>query len=193
MLHVINSGGIFAHCSDLIVSDHGDNKVYFLAVAGHQAAVKGILASLLEGQSVWVSIDESQHYLERLPESYRLLVKRLPSGHAQGMLFVQSALLDSPEQDQPLKRFLLMSHEPGQNQSILFHQLQQRLELPLHQSWAIWLWGLFEQREWLRPLLTLAGSYAAFYVELHRQELHEAISEALSARDPRLSGCFEAA
>ena len=193
MLHVINSGGVFAYCSDLIVTGHDDNKVYFLAVAGNQASVKGILAALLEGQSVWVSIDESQHYLERLPESYRLLVKRLPSGYAQGLLFVQSALLESPEQNEPAKRFLLMSHDPERNQTILFHQLQQRLELPLHQSWARWLWRLFEEREWLSPLVTLAGGYAAFCVELNQQELHEAISEALAAREPKLGGCFEAA
>jgi len=193
MLHVINSGGIFAQCSDLIVSDHDDNKVHFLAVAGHQASVKGILAALLEGQSVWVSIDESQHYLERLPESYRLLVKRLPSGHAQGLVFVQSALLDSPDPNEPGGRFLLMSHDPEQNQTILFHQLQQRLEIPLHQSWSGWLWRLFEQREWLMPLVTLAGHYAAFNVELNPQELHEAISEALAAKDSKLTNCFEAA
>ena len=54
-LPIINSGGIKAFCSDLIVNDN--NEIYFLSVAGYQTAVKGIIANILEYTSVRVRID----------------------------------------------------------------------------------------------------------------------------------------
>ena len=192
MLHAINRGGIRAYCPDLIVEGEPANCVYLLSVAGQQNAVKGILASLLENHTVRVSIAGTNHYLSKAPEPYRMMVTRLPSGNAQGMVLLQSALV-SAQEAKPPSRFLLLSHDPAQNQGLLFRHLQQRLEIPLHKSWDGWLWQLFESREWLSPLTTLAGHYQGFLVQLDQQALHQAISEALAENHPQLCSCFEAA
>ena len=62
-LSVINSGGIIAYCSDLIIDEEG--KIYFLSVAGYQTAVKGIIANVLEYRSVTIMIDDEYFYPSR--------------------------------------------------------------------------------------------------------------------------------
>lgn len=193
MLHVINSGGMFAHCSDLIVDGEHKDQVHYLSLAGHQGPVKGILAALLEGENAWIEIDGSSHCLAKAEKGYRMLSKKLPSGCCQGAVFLQSALQNDTEEPQK-GRFLMLSHDPEQNHLQLFHQLQTRLaEIPLHRDWAGWLWRLHQDQGWLLPSVTLAGQFHGFMVELHPQALHEAISEGLSGRDQDLSRCFATA
>ena len=193
MLHVINSGGMFAHCSDLIVDGEHKNQVHYLCLAGHQGPVKGILAALLEGKNACIEIHGSSHFLIKMDEGYRMLSKKLPSGYCQGVIFLQSALQNVPEK-QDKGRFLMLSHDPTKKHLQLFRQLQARLiEIPLHQSWARWLWRLHRDMGWLLTSVTLAGSFQGFLVELRPQDLHEAISQGLSGNDPELSHCFVSA
>lgn len=193
MLHVINSGGMFAYCSDLVVGGDQQDQVHYLSVAGHQGPVKGILAALLEGKSVCIEIEGGNRFLTKAAENYRLLVKKLPSGSCHGAVFVQSALQNETS-DQAPERFLMLSHDPTQNHLLLFRQLQARLtEIPLHQTWAEWLWTLHEEEGWLAPLTTLAGHFQGFMVQLRPQGLHEAISAGLSEGNPELDRCFASA
>jgi hypothetical protein len=190
MLPVINSGGMFAHCSDLIVGSGYQNQVHYLSLAGHQGPVKGILAALLEGKNAWAEIKGSSHCLIKTEESYRIITKKLPSGRFQGAIFLQSALQNEID-DQVSEHFLMLSNDSPQSHLELFHQLQARLaEIPLHRAWAQWLWRLYQDQGWLLPSVTLAGPLKGFMVELHPQSLHEAISEGLNERDPDLSRCF---
>jgi len=188
----ISYRGVLAQCSDLIVYPGRFASTHFLSVAGPQAAVKGILAAFLENQEISVSTEKGHQIIIKANEPFRMLVKRLPSGYSQGVAFPQSALLDNPEPEPP-QRFLLLSHDAAKSQSILFHQLQQRLTVPLHESWTGWLWRTYCDQQWLTALTTLAGHYLGYSVELHQQALHEAITKALAKRNRELSDCFAAA
>ena len=54
-LPIIRSGGIEAYCSDLVIDEN--TWAYLLSVAGYQTAVKGIIATVLEYQTVTVSLN----------------------------------------------------------------------------------------------------------------------------------------
>ena len=103
-LSVINSGGISAYCSELIVNE--EREVYFLSVAGYQTAVKGIIANVLEYGSVFVEIGEGYEYLSRSSQSYSVYYQRLPSGLYQGVVLPKIAL---PGNNEPKDMFLMQA------------------------------------------------------------------------------------
>jgi len=195
MLYNIFVGGVLALCSDLIVGGERKEEVQFLSVAGHQTAVKGVLANVLEGHALTVQIQGNSHYLTRAKTSYHMRVCSLASGLAHGVLFPQSALpmQAQAEEDQPRGSFFLLSHEPKATQSIFFRQLNARLSLPLHPSWGPWLWRLFEDAGWLEQLTSLAGVFDGYLVTLQADMLRIEINQALQERQPELSACFQQA
>lgn len=195
MLYHVHVGGIQALCSDLIVGGSRAGEVQYLSVAGNQVAVKGILANLLEGQTLTANIQGAYHYLNRAEPGYQMRVCRLSSGQAHGLLFPHSALpqLSQAEEDRSTGTFLLLSHDPKKTQGIFFRQLNARLDLPLHESWQAWLWNLFQEAGWLEKLTTLAGCFEGYLVSLQPDLLQIEISQALAEGHPELSACFRQA
>ena len=57
---VINSAGISAYCSELIINE--ESETYFLSVAGYQSAVKGIIANFLQSGLIIVKVDGQYIY-----------------------------------------------------------------------------------------------------------------------------------
>ena len=74
-LPVINSGGISAYCSGLIVNQ--ESETYFMSVAGYQTAVKGIMANFLEYRSITVPVDKEYIYLFSLNAHFLDIVRQI--------------------------------------------------------------------------------------------------------------------
>jgi len=89
MLHKIRCRGIEAYCSDLIVDSETNERVYLLGVAGHQSAVKGILANMLKGESLSVQINKETFQVERFSESYLMKIKKMPSEYCHGITLLK--------------------------------------------------------------------------------------------------------
>lgn len=185
-LPVINSGGISAYCSDLIVNE--DRDVYFLSVAGYQTAVKGIIANVLEYGSVVVEIGEGYEYLSRSSQSYSVYYQRLPSGLYQGVVLPKIAL---PGNNEPRDMFLILSQHTSVAQELFFKHLEEKTEIPLHPSWSGWLWGIFSDKGWLTTLDSLVGDYQGYVVEINEDELKDTITMAIANKNPDVMVCFK--
>ena len=110
-LYPIHAMGIHAYCSDLIVDPDSEEDVYFLSVCGYQTTVKGILANLLEHYGLSIEINGNEFYLGRLSASYKMQIKKLPSGLAHGVVFPKLAL---PKMDQEKQnRFIVFTKDRG--------------------------------------------------------------------------------
>ena len=72
-LPVIRSGGIEAYCSDLVVDEN--TRAYLLSVAGYQTAVKGIIANVLEYQTVTVILNSSFQYVNRTEKATLFIIR----------------------------------------------------------------------------------------------------------------------
>lgn len=189
MLHEISAGGVAAYCSDLMVDPEDTEQVYFLSVAGYQTAVKGILANFLEHNRLNLMIEGRIHYIQRYFESYFLKVKKLPSGYSHGLAFLKTVRPEQME-DNSDHEFMVISNQPDQIKSLFYKHLQARTEIPLHPSWAEWLWRLHEAKEWLVKLQTLIGSYQGYLVCLEPEELQAEIAQAIRSKVPELVGCL---
>jgi len=185
-LPVINSGGISAYCSDLIVDE--EREVYFLSVAGYQTAVKGIIANVLEYGSVSVEIGGEYEYLSRSPQSYSVYYQRLPSGLYQGVILPRIAL---PGNNKPKDMFLVLSQHTSAAQELFFKHLEERTDIPLHPIWSAWLWGIFSEKGWLTPLDSLIGEYQGYVVEINEDELRDTITMAIAHKNPEVMVCFK--
>ena len=185
-LPVINSGGISAYCSDLIVNE--DRDVYFLSVAGYQTAVKGIIANVLEYNSVFVEIGGEYEYLSGSSHSYTVYYQRLPSGLYQAVILPKIAL---PGNNQPKDMFLVLSQHTSVAQELFFKHLEERTDIPLHPLWSGWLWKIFSERGWLTPLESLVGEYQGYLVEINEDELKDTITMAIANKNPDVMVCFK--
>ncbi len=118
----------------------GGNELWFLSMLGHQQAVRAIWARLIKGEAGYLGGAELGG--EPLPlareawGTWRFTGMRLPSASAyHGLLIPEMAAYVTDRLD-----FLLLVREQDDAAQLHFRFLARRLELPLHPSWADWLW-----------------------------------------------------
>ncbi|MCZ7537903.1 MAG: hypothetical protein M5T61_19545 [Acidimicrobiia bacterium] len=118
----------------------GGNELWFLSMLGHQQAVRAIWARLVKGEAAFLSSTELGGEPTPLARevwgTWRFTGMRLPSGSAyHGMLIPEIAAYAADRLD-----FLLLVREQDDAAQLHFRFLARRLDLPLHPSWAEWLW-----------------------------------------------------
>lgn len=185
-LPIINSVGIEAYCSDLIVDE--DSEIYFLSVAGYQTAVKGIIANVLEYNSVTVRIDGEFQYPLRSIESYSIQYQKLPSGLFQGVILPRIAF---PNNDETKDMFLVLAEGGSTARELFYKHLDEKTDVPLHPLWSDWLWKVFLDKAWLTPLECLIGDCEGYLVEINEDELRHTITTAIAHNKAEVIMCFE--
>jgi hypothetical protein len=185
-LLIINSGGITAYCSDLIVDEEG--VIYFLSVAGYQTAVKGIIANVLEYGSVTVKTQDEYIYPLRSTETYSVHYQKLPSGLYQGLIFPKIAL---PGNDESKDKYLVLAEDRSMAEDLFFKHLEEKTEVPQHPIWSSWLWREFSERDWLISLDTLVGDYEGYLVEINEDELRDTITMAIANKNKVVIAAFK--
>lgn len=182
-LKTITAGGIKAFCSELMVNRMAE--IYLIAVAGYQVTVKGIIASVLEKKTVMIMIDGGYYYFNRAEETFNIHYQKLPSGLAEGIIIPEIALPGTDNREY----FMVLAEQ--KEKEMFFKHLDEKSEIPLHDSWTDWLWQTFMTREWLTPLENPVGSYKGYIVKLCDEELREAIAEAIAFQTPEIIACFQ--
>ena len=184
-LPIIRSGGIEAYCSDLVT---GENSwVYLLSVAGYQTAVKGIIATVLEYQTVSVSLNGGWQHIIRAGENYTIHYQKLPSGLYQGIILPKIALSNCEESKDA---FLVLAENVSSAKELFFNHLEAKTEIPLHKAWLNWLWRAFTDEGWFTPLETLIGGYRGFLVGIYEDDLRDAVTMEIKERNPEIISCF---
>ncbi|MGE0600657.1 MAG: hypothetical protein AB7J35_05195 [Dehalococcoidia bacterium] len=118
----------------------GENELWFLSMLGHQQAVRAIWARLVKGEAGFLSSTELGGKPMPLAReawgTWRFSGMRLPSGSAyHGLLIPEIAAYATDRPD-----FLLLVREQDDPAQLHFRFLAHRLDVPLHPSWAEWLW-----------------------------------------------------
>ena len=185
-LPIIRASGIEAYCSDLVIDEN--SWIYFLAVAGYQTAVKGIIANILEYRTVTVMIGDEYHYITRASENYTIHYQKLPSGLFQGTILPKIAL---PNYEESKDAFLVLAENVSSAKMLFFNHLEEKTEIPLHKDWIDWLWRTFTDNCWLTPLETLMGIYKGFLVDIYEDDLRDAVTMEIRERNPEIISCFD--
>ncbi|MDY6839630.1 MAG: hypothetical protein SWH78_16835 [Thermodesulfobacteriota bacterium] len=188
-LYPIHATGIKAYCSDVIVDPHDPERVYFMSVCGYQTTVRGIIANFLEDYGISLEIEGTGHYLTRSGLGYKVKLKKLPSGLVHALLLPKLALPRGEDQDQD--SFCVFTKK-GREKQVFFRHLDEKTDIPMHPSWAQWLWQLFEQEDgWLNRLKTLIGDYKGYSFYFNPKKLHDLISDAIRNKVPEVIRCMD--
>jgi hypothetical protein len=188
-LYPIHSMGIKAWCSDLIIDALDKETVYFMSVCGYQVTVKGIIANLLENSGIEIRVDNNNYYLTRSCFKFSVLTRKLPSGLLHAIVIPKLALPNTEEEKE--NQFIVITKEYQDIRTLFFRHLDEKTEIPLHPSWASWLWKTFErQDDWVIELSTLVGDYKAYMFYFNPTELHDLIAKAIKKRVPDVVQCM---
>jgi len=190
MLCHIQSSGIMAFCSDLIVHPEEQKIAYFLSISGYQTAVKGIIANFLEYNGLNLDHDGKRDYIQRSYFNYTVRLKKLPSGLVHAIVIPNLAL--SRNEEEKRNSFFIFTSEQKDIQTLFFRHLDDLTNIPMHQSWTSWLWNFFSGNEnWLITLETIIGSYQGFMVEFNSMQLQDTIADAIRNKIPEIINCIE--
>ena len=188
-LYNIHTMGIQAHCSDLIIDPEDMETIYFVSVCGYQVTVKGIVANLLEDSGISIKVNDEDYDLVRSDTGYNVQMKKLPSGLVHAVVITKLALPKNDEEKQ--NRFFVITKEQPDILPLFFKHLDEKTEIPLHPSWASWLWKTFKKQDgWHSELKTLVGDYKGYLFDYHPTRLHDLISEAIRKKVPEIVRCL---
>lgn len=140
----------FTATVDACAQDEG--QLWFLSLLGSQQAVRALWARLVKGETAYLSQDEltggSPCWLARAQTGtrpgeawsasggWRFYGARLPSSSAyHGMLVPDLAAYTCDRQE-----FLLLARSEEEVRGLYYRFLNRRIHVPLHPSWAAWLW-----------------------------------------------------
>jgi hypothetical protein len=118
-----------------------DGQLWLISMLGSQQAVRAIWARLLKGETAYLAEDDlaggTPCWLAREAwGTWRFFRGRLPSGSAyHGMLVPELATYACDRQE-----FLLLVRDDVEAPVLHYRFLNRRIDLPLHASWAAWLW-----------------------------------------------------
>ncbi|MCZ2109617.1 MAG: hypothetical protein LC118_08630 [Dehalococcoidia bacterium] len=135
-LLTVSAGGFSATVDGCARSEQ---ELWFLSMLGHQQSVRAIWARMVKGERGFLSGDGDAKSLPLAREAggtWRFNGMRLPSGASyHGMLVPELAVYNSDRSE-----FVLLVREQDDPARLHFRFLNRRRELPLHASWAPWLW-----------------------------------------------------
>jgi hypothetical protein len=137
-LHTIHAAG-FSAAVDAFAQD--GEQLWFISMLGSQQSVRALWARLVKGETAYLSEGDldggSPCCLAREGwGTWRFHGARLPSSAAyHGMLVPDLASHTCERPD-----FLLLARADGEAPMLCYRFLSRRVNLPLHPSWAEWLW-----------------------------------------------------
>ncbi len=116
-------------------------RLWFLSLLGPQESVKALWARLVKGEMATMSLEAlgSAHFCSLAPEgprAWRFYTANLRAAAAYHALLVPEAALYGGDR----RDFLLLVRQPEEAPMLHYRFLNRRLDLPLHPSWATWLW-----------------------------------------------------
>lgn len=186
------SAGGFSATSDAMLYELETNQVWFLSMLGALTSVRAIWAAILKNppdslHTLPGNEDEDEERTHR--QYFRLMiptytigtwttkVARLNvSGGWHGMVYTRLAEYSNDFQGR--YDFLLTKLRHDQDMEMMHYRfLDKRTELPIHESWAEWLWKRGQSEDEIRELTghNMEGYYCTFNQEALREDICKAV------------------
>ena len=186
-LTTVEAGG-FSAVVDAYARDAKTGGLWFISMMGNQTSVKAITAVIM-GQPLRTFHLIQEHPFDPTKDEYipctvppqttrtwtRKILK-LPSTQAfHALVYSKKAEYTNHSKD-----FLLLPHTEEQAPHLHYMYLERRINLPLHESWAQWLWDQGIANETILPIQS--KGILAYACNPDEELLTEDVSEAISQR-----------
>lgn len=146
-------------------------QIYLLSIVGHDSAVKGISAAVLNNR-IFEILKGDDLMRASAPWHYRnrILSSRLPSGMLHQLVI--SELFFSREHGS----ILIYVPEGERVEEIVFNTLKERFAVPALPEWSRWIFKRLKEEE---ALDELSGNVKVLRLNTSEQQLDEVISEGI--------------
>ncbi len=147
-LHTAAAGQFNATC-DAFAMDEEQEHLYFLSLLGSQTAIKAMAAELMKQPpgTGFLQRGTPMHGIQLGYKSFKIpshttgtwtaKITRLPASRGyHGMVYTKTA-----EHGYDNNNFLLLARDQDELPDLYYRFLNKRSSLPMHPSWAPWLWG----------------------------------------------------
>ena len=185
-LHTINAGG-FSATVDAFARDKNTDGLWFLSMVGSQTALKAIWASLLrqppdvahlirgaDGMALTGGYQRCSIPYDTIGTWTAKIAKLPVSGGYHALVYTRTAEY-AFERDS----FLLLAQSEQEAPALHHRFLDRRSSLPLHGSWAGWLWDRGIAKGEIFPLQTVGVS--AYKCSPDAERLREDLSYAVAS------------
>ena len=185
-LFTISAGG-FSATADAFARDPDSQGLWFLSMVGSQTALKAIWASLLKQPPEVAHLIKGVDGMalsggyQRCSIPYNTIgtwttkIARLPvSGGWHALVFTKTAEYAFERDD-----FLLLVQSEGEAPALHHRFLDKRSPLPLHRSWAGWLWERGLENGEIAPLQS--SGVVAYRCSPNAERLREDLSGAVAS------------
>lgn len=149
------------------------DQIYLLSVVGHDSAVKGISAAVVNNK-LFEILKEDNLMSVSAPWHYknRILSSRLPSGMLHQLVI--SELFFTRERG----TILIYAPEKEAIERIVFNTLKERFAVPALPEWAGWIFERLKEEE---ALDELSGNIKVLRLNTSEHQLDEMISEGIKS------------
>ena len=185
-LFTISAGG-FSATADAFARDDATDGLWFVSMVGSQTALKAIWASLLkqppdvahiirgaDGMALSGGYQQCVVPYETIG-TWTTKIARLPvSGGWHALVFTKTAEYAFERDD-----FLLLAQSEGEAPALHHRFLDKRSPLPLHRSWAGWLWERGLENGEIAPLQS--SGVVAYRCSPNAERLREDLSGAVAS------------
>jgi hypothetical protein len=166
----------------------------FLSVGGPAESVKAVLAGLASGGRVTLfrkieGVDLQHRHrgsagaiIHADSIKLHLLARRLPCGQSHGILYPDTG----PTEARYAFTLLLPKAREDDAPLALLRMIDARTTVPLHPSWAAWLWGLLDQEDLLAQLSGV-GDWMGWDVRWSDSTLPRRVTEAVKDHTLRVA------
>lgn len=169
-----------------LVDDY--DEVRFLSLGGPAEVVKAVLAAAkLPGSRLTLFRPKAPGSLHQRGREYvgpllatatpsRLLCKRLPCGQVHGVLYPDTTPSETPR----AFTLVLPKAEEASAPERLLRLIDARTTLPLHLSWAGWVWRFLEESGDITPLNGI-GHWVGWEIRWNDRQMTQELAEAEKA------------
>lgn len=131
MVPVIKVKGFRCFVEEAVCTEGRDAVVQVLSLVGSREAVKAVWVRLLKGEAAYLEEGAETRILRfNVFDKGKLFTERLPSGAFHGLLLATAVLQGQ----------ILVCEREAELPERFYKLLCNQLKLPLHSSWAAWLW-----------------------------------------------------
>ena len=183
-LRTISAGGFSAVCDAYAVNPLNEG-IYFISMIGPQTSVKAIWSKLLnsppspafisKGVPGLSAIEDFTRYVipQHIIGSCTTKISKLPNKNGwHAMVYTKNA-----EYTNPNDSFLLIARNEEEAPKLHYRFLDKRVTVPIHESWALWLWERGLENSEIIPLECL--KIVAYWCEPKVSKLREDLTLAI--------------
>jgi hypothetical protein len=149
----IDNDSVIAYVKSIVIDSEGrGNPIFWMTAVGTKVALQAIFSNLVSKRRVEVRFGPNEAQMVKgrcwnviVPSEGKMhaIYKKLQSGLCAMVMYSSLARADS--EDNSFGSAVVLCREGEDEKGVLFHFLNSRIRVPLHEGWKDWVWSVCDK------------------------------------------------